>query len=277
MQLRALREGAGLTGTSLAQQCGWVQSKVSKIETGRQLPDEQDIRAWTRVAGAPAAQVEELLDLLERAQVEYATWKDAYRAADGGAGKQADIAALEKRSARIGEFQPSFIPGLLQTAQYGRELVRAWAVDAAQGAFGLDAAGVDNLIETRMQRQQILYQPGKQIQVVVLEGALYSRVATPDALAGQLDRLIAITSLPNVEFGIIPFTSTIPVFPVCSFMIFDTELVTVESLTGEQQVNEPDQIALYDRFFALLRDAAVHGPDAIALIHRALTSLRSDP
>jgi hypothetical protein len=103
---------------------------------------------------------------------------------------------------------------------------------------------------------------------------LYSRVCSPEALAGQLDRLLAVTSLPNVEFGIIPFAARLPVFPICSFMIFDTELVTAETLTGEQQVNEPEQIALYDRFFTLLRDRGARGQDAAALVHRALGELR---
>jgi transcriptional regulator with XRE-family HTH domain len=273
-QLRALREDAGLTGTSLAQQAGWGQSKVSKIETGRQLPTEDDIRQWARVAGAPAGKVEELLASLRHARVEFATWREQYRTAGGGAAKQADIAALEARATRIGEFQPAFIPGLLQTAQYARELLVAWALDAAQGALGIGGADVDPLVAARMQRQQLLYQPGKQVQLVVLEAALYSRVCSPEALAGQLDRLLAVTSLPNVEFGIIPFAARLPVFPICSFMIFDTELVTAETLTGEQQVNEPEQIALYDRFFTLLRDSAARGQDAVAIIHGALGELR---
>jgi transcriptional regulator with XRE-family HTH domain len=273
-QLRALREEAGLTGTSLAQQVGWGQSKVSKIETGRQLPTEDDIRQWARAVGATAGKVEELLASLRSARVEFATWREQYRAAGGGAAKQADIAALEARANRIGEFQPAFIPGLLQTAQYARELLVAWALDAAQGALGIGEADVDPLVAARMQRQQLLYQPGKQVQLVVLEAALYSRVCEPETLAGQLDRLLAVTSLPNVEFGIIPFAARLPVFPICSFMIFDTELVTAETLTGEQQVNEPEQIALYDRFFTLLRDRAAREQDAGAIVHRALGELR---
>ena len=276
-QLRALREDAGLTGTSLAQQIGWGQSKVSKIETGRQLPTEDDIREWCRAIHAPTGTVDDLLASLGHAKVEFATWRDEYRAAGGPAGRQADILALEARATRIGEFQPAFIPGLLQTAQYARELLVAWAVDAAQGALGIGEADIDRLVAARMQRQQLLYQPDKQVQLVVLEAALYSRVCSPDALVGQLDRLIAVTSLPNLEFGIIPFSASLPVFPICSFMIFDTELVTAETFTGEQQVNEPDQIALYDRFFTLLRDRAAQGREAVAVIHRALAELRPNP
>jgi len=211
-----------------------------------------------------------LVASLPSAQVEHATWKEQYRAAGGGAGKQRDIRELEARATRIGEFQPAFIPGLLQTAQYARELLYAWAIDAAQGAIGLNTADVDRMVEARMDRQQILYQPGKQIKQVVLEGALYTRVCSPETLAGQLDRLIALTSLPNVEFGIVPFSAFVPVFPICMWQIYDDELVVIESLAGEQQINDSEQIALYDRFFALLRGAAASGQEAVALIHRAL-------
>ncbi len=260
---------------SLAQQAGWAsQSKVSKIETGRQLPTEEDIRQWCRIVGAPPAKAEELVVELPGAKVEHASWKEQYRATGGGAGKQQDIRELEARATRIGEFQPAFIPGLLETAQYARELLHAWAIDAAEGAVGLSTADVDRMVEARMERQQILYQPGKQVQQVVLEAALYTRVCAPETLAGQLDRLIAVSSLPNVEFGIVPFSAFVPVFPICMFQIYDDELVVIESLTGEDQVHEPEQIALYDRFFALLRSAAVGGHDAVALIHRALATLR---
>lgn len=265
-----------MTGTSLAQQIGWGQSKVSKIETGRQLPTEDDIREWCRAVHASAGKVDELLSLLGHAKVEFATWRDEYRATGGPAARQADILALEARATRIGEFQPAFIPGLLQTAQYARELLVAWAVNAAQGALGIHEDDIDRLVAARMQRQHVIYQPGKQVQMVVLEAALYTRVCSEEALVGQLDRLIAVTSLPNVEFGIIPFTASLPVFPICSFMIFDTELVTAETLTGEQQVNAPDQIRLYDRFFTLLRDRAARGREAVEVIHRALAELRSD-
>jgi hypothetical protein len=262
-----------LTGTSLGQHVGWGQSKVSKIETGRQLATEEDIRHWCHAVGAPAATLEELLALREHATVEFATWRDEYRAPGGAGVRQADIGVLEARATRIGEFQPAFIPGLLHTAQYARELLVTWVANS-EGGLGIGEADVDRLVAARMQRQQLLYQPGKQVQLVVLEAALYSRVCTPATLAGQLDRLIAVTSLPSVEFGIVPFSAALPVFPICSFMIFDAELVTAETFTGEQQVNEPDQIALYDRFFSLLRARAVRGADAVALIHRALAVLR---
>jgi transcriptional regulator with XRE-family HTH domain len=53
-----LRESTGLSGTAFSRQLGWVQSKVSKIETGAQTPSVEDIRRW---AAAARADLDELL------------------------------------------------------------------------------------------------------------------------------------------------------------------------------------------------------------------------
>jgi hypothetical protein len=94
-------------------------------------------------------------------------------------------------------------------------------------------------------------------------------------LAGQLDRLIAVTGLPTLELGVIPFDSDVPVMPLTSFMIYDTDLVVIEGLTGEQRLSDPDEVDAYDRLFEALRGAARHGESATAIIQRALTDLRS--
>ena len=45
--LKAVRVGAGLSGARLAEMLGWQQSKVSKIETRKQLSSEDDIALKT--------------------------------------------------------------------------------------------------------------------------------------------------------------------------------------------------------------------------------------
>jgi ribosome-binding protein aMBF1 (putative translation factor) len=59
-RLRELRQRAGLTGTQLAESLSWPQSKVSKLETARQTPNEDDIRAWAQATGV-ASQTDDLL------------------------------------------------------------------------------------------------------------------------------------------------------------------------------------------------------------------------
>jgi len=58
---------------------------------------------------------------------------------------------------------------LLQTSEYAREYLH---LPCGPLSFGADEDAVDQMVAKRMQRQQVLYQPGKQVTVVMPEGAL---------------------------------------------------------------------------------------------------------
>lgn len=270
-RLKLLREEAGISGNQLAKQLGWVQSKVSKIETGKQLPTEEDVRRWITSTTGRNGTLEELLSMLEHARVEYVTWREQFRAAGDPSGKQASIRALEAQAAQISEFRPTFMPGLLQTAEYAKELLHL-----ASGPldFGGDELEVDRMVAMRMQRQQVLYDPGKHIHFVLLEAALRCRVCSPSTLAGQLDRLVALVGLPTLRLGLVPFETQLPIIPFGDFTIYDQDLVVVEGLTGEQHLGQSDEIALYVQFFDILSGAAVYGQEAVSVIRRTLDELQ---
>jgi uncharacterized protein DUF5753 len=65
-----------------------------------------------------------------------------------------------------------------------------------------------------------------------------------------------------------------PVMPLAGFSLHENDAVFVETLTGEQRLDDPGEVAAYTRMFELLRDAAATGPDAVALIQRVATELR---
>jgi len=134
-------------------------------------------------------------------------------------------------------------------------------------AYGAGEADIDQMIATRMQRQQVLYDRAKRVEIILLEGALHCRLVSPGALAGQLDRLTAICGLPSLALGIIPLDAPVPVFPLSGFRLYD-DLVIVESIAGEQQLADRAEIARYEKFLALLRDAARYGAEAVAVITR---------
>ncbi len=268
-RLRAVRAAASPSGNQFARQLGWQQSRVSKLETGAPLPTDDDVRAWVAAAGADSDTEADLLNMLAGVRVEYATWRDTFRRS-GAAGKQTQIAALEAQVPRIGNFQPAMMLGLVQTAAYARELL---ALPCGPLDAGATEADVDAQIAKRIRRQDVLYEPGKQVQLVMGEAALHGRPGATGTLLGQLDKLISVAGLPTVELGIIPL-GTLPVMPVSGFAVYDTELVLVETLTGEQRINNPEEVATYAKAFELLRGAAVTGPDATALIQRVAGSLR---
>jgi hypothetical protein len=101
---------------------------------------------------------------------------------------------------------------------------------------------------------------------------LHTIVGTTDVMLGQLDRLLAVMSLPRVHLGIIPAHAQYRV-PTHNFIIFDDQLVHVETVTAELAVKQPREIALYIKAFATLAAQAVYGPPARALITAELDQL----
>ncbi len=84
---------------------------------------------------------------------------------------------------------------------------------------------------------------------------------------------MAVSGLASLELGIIPFEAAVPVFPLSGFRLYD-DLVIVESIVGEQQLAEPDDVARYEKYLELLREAASTGREAAAVIRRALEGTR---
>jgi len=272
-RLRDLRAATGLSGNRFAtERIDWPQSRVSRLETGTQLPTEDDIHAWVTAVGARSEAAAELLGLLERARIEYATWRHTYRRAGGASAKQTGIAQLEAQASRIRGFQPAMVIGLLQTPAYARELLSLPGSPLAYAEPESEAV-LDEVVAQRMSRQQALYQPGKQIQLVMGEAALHNSVGTTATLLGQLDCLLTLTALPGIDVGIVPFP--VPILPVPGFVLYDDDVVTAESLTAEQRLTEPDEVAHYAHFFDHLHTEAVTGPDAAALIRRVMAELGS--
>ena len=272
--LKALRVGAGLSGTRLADMLGWGtagQSKVSKIETGKQLPDEADIDAWVNATGGTEGEADELRAVLRGARVEYVAWKDAFREA-GADGVQADILAYEAQSARIAEFQPAMISGLVQTADYAREMLH---LPCGPLSFGAGEDELERMVDVRMQRQRVLYGRDHQVTVIMLQAALRSRVVSVPVLAGQLTWLMSAAGLSALELGIIPDDAPLPVYPLSGFRLYD-DLVIVESIERELELAESDQVARYEKYLGQLREAAVTGDGARRLIAAAAQALRPD-
>jgi transcriptional regulator with XRE-family HTH domain len=271
-ELRSLRERTGLSGNQFANRLGWHQTRVSKLELGQQFPTEDDIRAWADAVGDTAA-TDRLLALREAAQMAYRNFRQQFRDAGGAAGRQADIAAMESMSAVIGEFQPAFIPGRLQTYGYAHEVLQ---LASGPGSWGESDEAIEQAAQTRVELQQrILYDTSKQIRVVVHEAALRIRYGPADTMLGQLDRLLSLTGLPSLELGVIPFSTVVPVLGLSGFIVYDDHLVIVETLTGEQQLSDPAEVSRYVSWLGLLRQAAVTGREAATVIQLAADDLQS--
>lgn len=270
-RLRELRAATGLSGNRFAvERIHWAQSRLSRVELGRQLPTKEDIHAWVVATEAGPGVTDELLDLLRRAQAEYISHRDEYRRSGGGAGVQAKIGRKEAKATHLRSYQPGLIPGLLQTPEYARELL---SLPCGPLALGETPEEIERMIAARVKRQEILYQPGRRLRFVVGEPALRTPPGSIETLIGQLDRLTAVAGLSSVELGIGLLGEPMPVFPLSGFALADDH-ASIETLSGEQTLSDPPEVELYAKAFEQLMAAAATGPDAVALIRQVIAELR---
>jgi transcriptional regulator with XRE-family HTH domain len=258
-RLRTLREAAGLSGVALAAQlgAGWGQSKVSKIETGRQLPTAEEIAAWAVATGADPGQ---LHALRAKASAEYGPWKVRLAQAGGPLALQDELTALARSCTFLGEYQAVIVPGYLQTPAYMREMALG---DPYVAADGVDADTLDRVVAAKVRQQSILYEPGRDIVHVVGEAVLRSRYGhmSVDTLRNQLRHLAEQAVLPRHTFGVIPFSTVVPV-AAGGFSLYDRDLVVVETIAGDLQLTEPEAVSRYARWLDQLLDAALTGAQA---------------
>jgi transcriptional regulator with XRE-family HTH domain len=263
-RLRELRKTSGQTGRQLADSLSWPPSKVSKLENGRQTPTDDDIRSWASETNSEA-ETEALLASLHTLESQHAEWRRLFQA--GLHPHQVELAELDERTRLFRAFEPTVVPGLVQTAEYAR----------ARLAEGIRVLRVQNDIDAavrgRMQRQEILYRSDNRFHFILTEAALRFRLCDVDVLLAQLDRLVSLSALRNVRLGIVSFDNRPVVAPWHGFWLFDSERVVIETYSAELNLAQPQEIALYSSIFEQLAGGASYGSAARAIITRVIDEL----
>lgn len=263
-RLRELRQQADLSGRQLAESLSWPPSKISKLENARQTPSDDDIQAWTRATGGEA-HTEALLVSLHTLEVQHAEWQRILRT--GLRPHQNEIAELDARTRFFRVFEATVIPGLLQTAEYARACL-------AQGIVMFTVRDdVNEAVQARLKRQELLYRPDKRFHFVITEAALRLRLCSPEVMLGQLDRLISLSALPNVRLGVIGFDTQYVIGPWHGFWLRDTDRVTVETFSAKLNLAQPQEIELYGNIFDQFAAVASYGRSARAIITRVIDDL----
>jgi transcriptional regulator with XRE-family HTH domain len=263
-RLRELRQQAGLTGKQLAELLSWPASKVSKLENGRQTPTDDDIRGWTATTNSDGA-TEALLASLHTLEVQHAEWQRVLKT--GLLSHQVELTETDQQTKLYRAFEPVVIPGLLQTPEYARARF-SQVVMVHQVPNDINEA-----VHKRMQRQEMLYRPDKRFHFVLTEAALRYRLCSLDVMLGQLDRLISLTSLRNVQLGIISNETQYVVDPRHGFWLYNSDLVRVETYSAELNLRQPHEIELYGGTFDKLAAVASYGGAARAIINRVIDDL----
>jgi len=222
------------------------------------------LREWCRVCGAEG-QVPDLIATVRAIESMYIEWHRQMRA--GLKQSQVSSVRLYERTKLFRSYENTVIPGLFHTADYAAAILRFWA------EFLNIPNDVDEALAVRMERQRVLYTGDRRFLFVLEEQTLRTRVGGTEIMLGQLDRMLAVMSLPRVSLGIIPAMGERHSLAQGSFWMFDDERVQVEGVSAGLDITQPREIAVYGQMFALLQRSAVYGQAARALIHKALVDL----
>jgi transcriptional regulator with XRE-family HTH domain len=255
VELRRLRERAGLTGDEVASRLAWPsRSKLSRIEHGRtglKPADLQDLLDLYNVTNARRA---ELTALAEESR------KSGQATAMHLPGDQVAFLEAEADAESVWIWEPQIFPGLFQTENYTRALFRAWVT-----TFSLPRGEIDRRVASRGLRQEVLTRdPPLQIAAIIDESVMLRRVGDPAVMNEQLQYLLEASELPNVEIRALPLSGdhlvNLSAFNYLRFRQIHevplNDMVALETLTGTDYVEaEEDSNQYLVAFESLLASA----------------------
>lgn len=191
-ELRRLRDRSGRTAEEVAKILGWHRTKVIRFEGGHSRVMPKDVQALLDLYEATSEERESLTALLRQSRQK--GWWSAY-----GDVLPDDYVGFEAEATVISGFESLYIPGLLQTEEYIRAIVKA-----GRGAADQDEA--DRVVAARLARKALLSRDVPPFLWIVLDEAVVRRVVGgPRVMRTQITRLIEACDLPNVEIQMIPF------------------------------------------------------------------------
>ena len=257
-RIRKSREARDLTGSTVANSAGIAQGTLSKVEHGKLIPS---IDLLCRIGTALEVPIEELEQWLVEAQLVPPGGALPYEFLRSGDVErfQRTLEVLERKASLLRMFQAQLVPGQLQTEAYAMavmRLVRTMTPDLLKKS-----------VEARMRRRAIV-NSGKQCLFVVTEGALRARIAPGRIMSDQLQELSRVASLPNVQFGIIPWSTRLTAAPSASFYIYDATVVHVELPHHHLHLGEQKDVAVYEELFASQMRMALVGDACQAALER---------
>ncbi|PSK96329.1 helix-turn-helix protein [Murinocardiopsis flavida] len=251
--LRAARRRRGLGGVEAGTHAGMSQSKISKIERGLLLPSADDVGALCRVYEVGAEQRDELLALVRGLREEASARVIMSR---GVAGFQRRVERLEAAASLVRGFQPTMVPGLVQTPAYAR------CVFGSPAGASLSPEEVDAAVAARGDRREAVGDGPTRFRLVLTEGALRWHAGSPAIMADQVQAIADAASLENLDVGLIPWTTPVGLFPRHGFHLYDEDAVIVGTETATATLTGDADIATYVELFRGLEEIASFGAAA---------------
>lgn len=194
-ELRTWRIRRGLSCKEVARALGWSESKVSRMETGERGLYVDDVAAVLGFLRVPAEIRQELLDVVRAGDER--NWHEIGSAPTSKLLR--DLVRYEGMATAIHNFEPLLLPGLVQTAEYMRALMR-------QAAMLRPEHEIEGMVAFRMNRQRVLDRADPpRLNLIIEEMALRRTLGDVTMTIGQLQHLLAASVRRHISIRVLPF------------------------------------------------------------------------
>jgi transcriptional regulator with XRE-family HTH domain len=179
-------------------------------------------------------------------------------------------AVYEDKAAVITEWEQRGVPGLLQTEDYARAVIRACRPYATPEAL-------EQKVSSRLGRQEILSRDSPpKLWAVIAEGALRQVVGGHDVMREQVDHLIKMSGSPQAVIQVLPFSaSTAPgadgAAALFEFLDSSPVVAYLEGWGAGRVVENPKEVADIATALSMIKGCALSPADSQQL----MTEIRS--
>ncbi len=241
-RLLDLRERAGLKREEAARILHVAPATVRRMETAEVALKIPYLQLLLKFYGVGEEEAEAFVQLAEEAN-KPGWWQ---RFHDILPGWFSMYVSLEGAAAVIRQYEPHFVPGIMQTEEYARGVLKSGAVGQTR------PEDIEGHVALRMQRQELLTRENApRIWAVMDETALRRPVVGPQVMRAQVDRLLEVTNLPHVTLQVIEFSSgphpgTYGPFALFRFAMSELpDMVYSEYLTGAVYLDARTEVATH--------------------------------
>ncbi|MCP2165354.1 hypothetical protein LX83_002203 [Goodfellowiella coeruleoviolacea] len=221
----------------MAHLLGWDPSKVSRMESGKLGFNALDVSAYLAVCRVTGEHRKRILEMVTRAND-----ADLLRTHRGRLPDQLKVLIRHEWDAdAIFNYEPFYVPGLLQTPEYTRELMR--------GSGRVRDEDIEPRVAARMAQKEIMRgEFPTPCAFLIHENALRCQTENPEIMRGQLFHLIFMATRPCANIRVVTTAVGMGAAPD-AFMIMDLpdrrSVVHLEALGASVFLEQKTDIAFY--------------------------------
>jgi len=250
-ELRAMRKQRGLTRDELGALINFSGSTIGNIESGQRAPTREQAILLDEVFGTPGT-----FQRLE-GRLRGVPFSSGFR----------PFHPFEAEARTLRTFEHTMVPGLFQTEDYARAILRTHPDTSDED--------LKERVAARMARQSILTREDPappRIWAVLDQQALMRNVGGPAVMCGQIEHLAALALWPRINIQVIPADNPHPGL-LGAFVLAEMNeppaIVYLETAADGQTVEDPIAADAMTLMFDALRMEALTGGASLNLIEEA--------